>query len=67
MEDLVCTSRELKLASVRKGEREKAHRIFTLCNYIERRETSRPESYFDFNSASVGGRYLKYGVENYGY
>ena len=38
-----------------------------LAEYIHAVELRAPYSDFDFNSASVGGRYLKYGLESYGY
>lgn len=43
----------------------KAARVFA--DYIHEADSRGKHSDFDFSKASVGGRYLKYGVENYGY
>ncbi len=43
------------------------YRSSDFARYIEERESAPRYTDFDFHNASVGGRYLRYGVESYGY
>ena len=54
-------------ATSRRRATAKNYRTSDFIRDIEEKEARPRYTDFDFNSASVGGRYLKYAVENYGY